>query len=319
LIGNGVITVAKFIGWFFFFFPSILAEAIHSVADTFNQILLFIGVKHGQALESEKYPFGQGSARYLWNLISAVGIFFLGFGITAYHGFHSLITLNEHPYETPSLVGTFILIIALIVEGYVFLVALKEVNTKRQRLGFFEYLNQSDDPTTIAVLLEDGIAVLGVLLALSGLWISKFFQSALPDAITAIIIAFLLGFMALALAYINGRLLIGYAAPKTSEAMIRKFLQQQPEVEKIVKLKTLILGPERVKLTIELELHGTAFIDRQQIINDSEKIKNGEEPTPILFDTSERMIRLIGKGINKLEKRIYSRFPSIVAIDLEVN
>ncbi|MCB0356243.1 MAG: hypothetical protein KDD40_04510, partial [Bdellovibrionales bacterium] len=153
----------------------------------------------------------------------------------------------------------------------------------------------------------------------AGIWLSKFFQSSIPDAFTALVIACLLGFMAIALAYLNGRLLIGFSAPKSSEQKIRKFLREQPEVEKIIRLKTLILGPERVKLSVELEFHGTAFIDRQQILHDSEKIKNGEEPTPILFDTSERMVRLIGHRINDLEKRIYKEFPAIVAIDLEVN
>ena len=80
IAGNSFITVIKFIGWFFSQSPSLLAEAIHSVADTLNQILLLIGLKQSEAESSREHPLGVGEARYLWNLISAVGIFFLGFG-----------------------------------------------------------------------------------------------------------------------------------------------------------------------------------------------------------------------------------------------
>jgi zinc transporter 9 len=88
--GNSFITVIKFIGWFFSRSPSLLAESIHSLADTFNQILLLIGMNQSHKKATRDLPTGSGNARYLWNLISAVGIFFLGFGITAYHGLHAL-------------------------------------------------------------------------------------------------------------------------------------------------------------------------------------------------------------------------------------
>ncbi|MCB0413076.1 MAG: cation diffusion facilitator family transporter, partial [Bdellovibrionales bacterium] len=273
VLGNGLITLAKFIGWFLTASPSLLAEAIHSGADTANQVLLFIGIKHGEGKVSTKYPFGQGSARYLWNLISAVGIFFLGFGVTAYHGIHSLLTLDQNPYTPIHPVAIYILLFAMCIEGYVFLMALKEVKSKKGKDSYYQYLQHSDDPTSLAVLLEDGIAVLGVIFALVGIYISEVYQSAIPDSIAAIVIAFLLGFMAIALAYINSRLLIGRSISVSDERRIRRFLMRQAEVERVAQLKTLIVGAGKIRLTCELEFHGGFFIDREQIKQDADRIK----------------------------------------------
>jgi zinc transporter 9 len=317
IVGNSVITIAKFLGWLLTSSPSILAETVHSLADTLNQVLLLIGVKHSEKEASSKYPFGQGAARYLWNLISAVGIFFLGFGVTAYHGVHSLI--QNHTFVEPHYIAVLILFFALIIEGYVFILAWKNIRDKKGEDSWIDYLKRSDDPTTIAVLFEDGIAVIGVTLALGGVFLSKIFQSNIPDSITSILISISLGFMAIGLAYVNGRLLLGKSVPPDEEEKIRKFVRQQNEVEKIANLKTRILGPDRVKLSIEIEFHGGAFIDRQQISIDGEKIRDGEDPIMILYETSERMVRIMGHKINDLEKRIYKEFPYVVSIDLEVN
>ncbi|RYZ69293.1 MAG: heavy metal transporter, partial [Proteobacteria bacterium] len=86
VLGNFFVTGIKFVGWMLSFSPSMLAEAIHSMADTLNQVLLFVGIRHGEGKPTSMYPFGKGRARYIWNLVSAMGIFFVGFGFTTYHG-----------------------------------------------------------------------------------------------------------------------------------------------------------------------------------------------------------------------------------------
>jgi solute carrier family 30 (zinc transporter), member 9 len=320
IVGNGVITVAKGVGWLFSGSPSMLAEAIHSIADTANQILLYVGITHGKKGPTREFPLGRGRARYVWNLISAIGIFFIGFGVTGYHGVHALMTSDSTAHSDVGLLSVGILIFALLVEGYVFLVALKVVNKERGELSLIQHFKQSDDPTTLGVLFEDGIAVLGVLFALAGIYLSKLLNSSLPDAIAAILIALLLGIMAIALAYINSRFLIGSAAPDADEKEIKKFLEEQDLVEKVVSLSTFVLGPGQLQIALEVEFHGEYFVDREQIARDVEKIRSGKEDAyPVLVDTTERTVRVMGNKINQLEKKLRQKFPSLTVIELEVN
>ena len=101
---------------------------------------------------------------------------------------------------------------------------------------------------------------------------------------------------------------------------IKDFLESLSEVEKVIALKTQVVGPGKVKLSVEIEFHGGEFLDRAQIYRDAEKIKSGkEEPVQVLVDTAERMVRVMGNRINSLEAKLYEQFPTLIAIDLEVN
>jgi zinc transporter 9 len=317
--GNGVITVAKGFGWLTTGSPSMLAEAIHSLADTFNQALLYIGIRHGDIGPSRSFPLGQAGARYLWNLISATGIFFIGFGVTLYHGIHALLHAHEVTELGFNWIAIGILLFALVVEGYVLLIALKGVNAQRGETGLIEFLKHSDDPTAVAVLFEDAIAVLGVVLALVGIVISNALHTALPDAIASILIGMLLGVMAVVLAVVNGRLLLGRAADHELEDEIRELIASQLSVESVEHLTTRVVGPSMLRLSCEIELHGSALIDREQFELEVEELRAGNDPAPILADASKRMVRLVGAEINALERVIRERYPQVVVIDLEVH
>jgi zinc transporter 9 len=171
----------------------------------------------------------------------------------------------------------------------------------------------------MAVIFEDGIAVLGVLLAGFGIWLSSIYQSHIPDAIAAIIIAFLLGVVAIVLAYSNGQLLIGKAMSQSDELELKGFIESLPQVERVATIKTTVVGPNRTQLTAEIEFHGSTFIDKNQIYKDADRLKQGEDPIPILVDTTERTVRILGNHINQIEKKIYQNFPEISSIELEVN
>jgi zinc transporter 9 len=318
VLGNGTITVAKSIGWLMTASPSMLAEAIHSAADTSNQLLLIVGIRHGGAGATPEFPWGRHAARYLWNLVSAVGIFFVGFGVTTYHGVHSLLESHHIDRDSSFWIPIGILLFAFVVEMYVLILAVREVWRKKGDQSVFEYLRYGDDPTPVAVMLEDGIAVLGVVLALIGVWLARVFGTTTPDAITSIIIGVLLGVMALILAYANGRLLIGAATHPADQKEIRAFVESLPYVERLASLKTEVMGPERIRLTMELEFHGERLIDRTQIKHDAEQIRGGKDPLPILVDTAERMVRVMGRETNDLERRIQERFPQVAIIELEV-
>lgn len=318
IAGNSLVTLAKFCGWLVSGSPSMLAETIHSAADTANQGLLYVGIRHGSFGPTREFPWGRGQARYVWNLISAIGIFFVGFGFTALHGFEALFsnTRSEFPGFWVSIA---VLIFSFAVEFYTLRVAFKVVKEQLGDLTILEYIRQGDDPTGVGVLLEDFVAVLGVGVAIIGVVAAQIFQSHVPDAIGSLAIAVLLGTMAITLAFANGRLLLGAAIDHDREEEIKEFIEAYPSVEKVVSLKTEVLSPKRVRLSIEVEFHGGVLVDRFQIEKDVERIRDGDDPTPLLVETAERTVRLVGREINRLEAAIQHRFKEIVSIDLEVN
>ena len=320
ITGNAVITLGKFAGFFVSASPSMLAEAIHSLADTLNQVLLFIGIKQSQHEASTQHPLGYGSATYLWNLISAVGIFFLGFGVTAYHGIHSLIHPPENINHSINWIAIGVLLFAFVIESYVLVQAYKEVNQKRKGQNWISFFNQSDDPTAIAILFEDGIAVLGVALAFIGMMLTYFFKNPSFDAITSIIIALLLGLMAIFLGIANGRFLIGRAMTDSSQEEMKNFIENLEIVDHVERILTRVIGPSNVRLSLEVSLNGSLLIDRKKISLDAQEIKSHpEQATGILVDTFDRAIRTTGNAINELEKQIQTRFPEVKFIDLELH
>lgn len=315
--GNFFITIIKFIGWFFSQSPSLLAEAVHSLADTFNQILLLIGYKHSLKEATRDYPTGHGSARYVWNLISAVGIFFIGFCVTFYHGMHSL--FSEHSVGELSYISIAVLIISFIIEFWVLRGAFKEVNSAKGELGYIEYFKQSDDPTIIAVLLEDSVAVLGVSLAFVGVLLGQLTGSALFDIYVSLMISFLMAFMAIMLGVINSKLLLGKSLSIAQESEIKKFIQSFREVDKIIHLSTKINGAKNVRLTMEVEILGEMVVDPISFKADLARLTTKQNYEKILMESNARMVRLTGNLINKFEKDIRAKFPEIQTIDIEIN
>jgi solute carrier family 30 (zinc transporter), member 9 len=152
VLGNTTVTVLKFIAWMFSGSPSLLAEGVHSLADTLNQVLLFVGIRHGEGKPTPLYPFGKGRARYIWNLVSAMGIFFVGFGFTTYHGISRFVEAHPSDPVSNNLWPLAILAISFIIEGYTLLVAFSAVNKARGERPFWEYVRLGDDPTGVAVL-----------------------------------------------------------------------------------------------------------------------------------------------------------------------
>jgi zinc transporter 9 len=318
IFANAIVTMAKLFGWLASQSPSMLAETIHSAIDTFNQLLLLIGIRHGAGKPSRRYPFGMGQARYVWNLVSAIGIFFVGFGFTTSHGVMELLTPTELD-TSDLLIPLIILAVSLLAEGYSWTVALKAVNHARGERGLWDYIKKGDDPTAVAVLLEDSVAVLGVCVAFISIWFAKSTGSHIPDAIGSIVIGGLLGLMAIVLGIANGRILMGIAADPDIEADIREFLERYPSVERVALLRTAVLSPSALRLAVEIEFHGGILINRQQIERDAERVRDGEDPAQVLFETAERTVRLVGREINKLESALFAEFPEIKMIDLEVN
>ncbi len=203
---NTAIAAAKGFGWAVTGSPTLFAETIHSVADVVNQVLLKVGEVRGRGGPDAAHPFGRGQEKFFWALVSAVSVFFIGCGLNLYHGVHALISPSVIEPFTPLVLG--LLLFALALESFTFGVALREIG------GWKSIARNRNNTTVLAVLLEDAVALLGILLTLMVAGVS-FLWGPHPafDAGVAIAVGVLLGVMAIFLAAINRRLLIDSSDP----------------------------------------------------------------------------------------------------------
>jgi len=250
--GNAFVTVAKFVGFAFSGSSALLAEAVHSLADTANQALLYLGLLRSEKAADERHHFGYGQERYFWNLVSAVTIFFVGCVYTIMHAVDSL--KHDHQPEL-SFIPFLIIGIAFLVEGYSFLVALSEFNRQRKEknAAFIAFLRESNDPTTVAVLIEDSVAILGLFLALAGMGFAAYTGSSVFDASAALAIGGLMGLLAFFLASVNKRFLINAADPKMDE-QVKEIWKGDERVQRLQRLNSIVISPETSVLMAELEL-----------------------------------------------------------------
>jgi zinc transporter 9 len=198
---NTAIAASKGFGWFVTGSPTLFAEMVHSFADVSNQILLRIGEVRGQQGPDREHPLGRGQEKFFWALVSAVSVFFVGCGLNVYHGFHALLGRATVEPFTALVLG--LLVFAMALESYTLRVAVREIG------GLRGVLKNRHKTTVLAVVLEDLVALLGILLTLLVAFIS-FVWGPKPifDAVVAILVGVLLGVMALFLAALNRRLLI---------------------------------------------------------------------------------------------------------------
>lgn len=263
IVGNASVTIAKFVGFMFSGSSALLAEAVHSLADTTNQCLLYLGLRRSRRKADGKHHFGYGQERYFWNLVSAVTIFFLGCVYTTMHALGQL--KAGHSPEISMLVFG-IIGFAFIVEGYAFWVAFKEFT--RQRLvvnaTFFQYVKETRDPTTLAVLVEDSVAMLGLLFALIGMSLSAYTGSPIFDTIAALAIASLMGFLAFFLAAMNKKYLLNLSDEEVNQVALQAWSDDE-RVQEVRHVHSIILSPEESIVMAELELREEAlFADMTQ-------------------------------------------------------
>jgi len=214
---NTAIAAAKGFGWAVTGSPTLFAETIHSVADVLNQILLKVGEVRGRRGPDATHPFGRGQEKFFWALVSAVSVFFIGCGLNVYHGVEALLhTVVIEPF-TPLVLG--LLLFALVLESFTFVVALREIG------GWKSIARNRNNTTVLAVLFEDAVALLGILLTLIVAGVSYLWGPHPEfDAAVAIAVGVLLGAMALLLATINRRLLIDSSDPVLDGAA-KRFLE----------------------------------------------------------------------------------------------
>lgn len=321
LIGNTFVGICKFIAWGFSGSGAMLSEAIHSVADVSNQALLLLGIQRSEAEASRRFRYGFAAERYFWALISAVGIFFLGCGVTVYHGIHVIMDGHE---AHPGIADYSILSIAFLVEGWTLWVAVKGINHDRKDTPFFEFLSKSADPTPIAVLLEDFVACLGALVALAGILLSEYFHSAWPDGIASITIGVMLGFVAVFLVYKNHALIVGTSVDHEIENAVVDYLKGRSTVERIFDVKSRVLSAENYRLKMEIEFEGAVLAERVIETLDLKEIHERVKDDPealkaFLMEFGDKVVDELGDEVDRIEEEIREQVPEAQHIDIEAD
>jgi zinc transporter 9 len=313
LLGNTFVTIIKLIAFIMSGSGAMLSEAIHSAADTGNQLLLFIGLKRGQREADDRFHYGYGGERFVFGMLSAAGIFFIGCGITIYHGVTSL--LEPHMPQLTAL--TFIVLAtAFVVEGSVLLFAIRALARQRGELPFWEYVRERADPAAVAILLEDGAAVLGVILATGGILAAYLTGNPMFDAIASLVIGALLGLVAFYLVSENREHLLGRAVPEGIEGRFIDIVLKQPSVRSIRDVKTRELTPETYMFKAEITLDNDYIAEQVGRVS-VEKLGNTNRDRAIRRMTA-LVTDLIATEIHAIEAAVTKAIPQAKHIDLEV-
>lgn len=248
---NLIIAIAKFIGFFITGATSMLAEAIHSVADTSNQGLLLLGGRQARRAATPDHPFGFGRSRYFYSFIVALVLFTLGGLFALFEGYEKL----QHPgaIVRPN-VAIVILVSAILVEGYSLRTAVREARPYKQDMSWWQFIRTARTPELPVVLLEDLGALIGLTLALIGLVIAVLTGNPVWDAYGTLSIGALLVAIAVVLVIEMASLLIGEGAVPATVAKIRDALSSSPGVLRIINLRTQHIGPDEILIAAKIEL-----------------------------------------------------------------
>jgi cation diffusion facilitator family transporter len=241
LVANMGIAVAKFVAFGFTGSTSMMAEGVHSVADSGNQALLILGRKRSERDRTPEHPFGFGRERFFYAFIVAVVLFTVGSLFSLYEGFHKF--TDPHPVESPAWAFG-VLVFAILLEGYSFRTAIKESDKVRGGRSWVAFIRRAKAPELPVVLLEDLAALLGLVLALGGVALAVVTGDGIWDGIGSMAIGVLLGVVAVILAIETKSLLIGEAADPEVEQSILTALESVAEVDHVIQLQTQHLGPE---------------------------------------------------------------------------
>ena len=248
---------------------AMLSEGIHSAVDTFNGVLLLVGIRLSQRPATVEHPFGHGKELYFWSLIVAVLIFGLGGGVSFYEGIQHM--RHPEPMQDPTW-NYVVLALAALFEGASFLVALRQFRAQARGAPFWRALEQSKDPTTYTVLAEDSAALAGLAVAALGIYLSHRFDLPALDGAASVVIGLLLAGVAVLLISQARGLLIGEGIrPETARA-IRSLAMAQPSVRDVGHVLSMYMGPDEVLVIVDLNFkEGTATGDAAEAIGAIER------------------------------------------------
>lgn len=249
LTANAGIAVAKFVGFAVTGSSAMLAEAVHSVVDTANQALLLVGQRAAKRQADALHPFGYGRSRYFWSFVVALMLFSLGSIFALYDGYHKI----RQPTELSSpVVAIVILVVAIALEAYSFRTAVRESQPLRGDASWWRFIRNSRNPELPVVLLEDTAALIGLVLALTGVSVAALTGDAVFDGVATIGIGVLLGVVAILLMVEMHSLLIGEGATGAEDNAIRLALQRTDNVTRLIHLRTQYLAPDELLVAAKI-------------------------------------------------------------------
>lgn len=284
LAGNSLIALTKFAAAAITGSSAMLSEAIHSLVDTGNQLLLLHGLRRASRPADDAHPFGYGMELYFYAFVVAILIFGLGAGVSLYEGLEKV--RNPAPV-TYVAVNYVVLALALVFEGGVWFVAFRQFRRTKGALGWLEAVRASKDPTVFTVLFEDTAAVLGLLVAFAGIALGEALANPALDGVASLGIAGILAATGAFLAYECKSLLTGESARPTVVEGIRRITLEHAHVVAVNKVLTMHLGPEDVLLNLSVDF--------------DDGVTAGD----------------VEAAVSDLERRIKARFPQITRVFVE--
>ena len=319
LIGNVVICAAKLGAWMTSGSSSMMSEFIHSVVDCGNQSLLLMGLRDSQNEADRLHPYGYGKSVYFWALVSALGTFFLGAGVSMSHAIPEVLnpSLREIPMEVWSVLG-----LSFGIDGYVLYKTMKEINEDRpNNISFWQHAMKLRDPATLAVLLEDGAACLGIVIAIAGISASHVSGMPVFDGLAGVGISVLLGTMGLALVRVNHTFLIGRGVSRDMTDDIEKIIRSRRSIDGVYRIQSQWTGPETFSFKAEVDFDGTylaaELMPRYKDEFDVAKGNIDQELQVLLSWYAEDVIRAVEREVRHIEALIRHKYPGAEFIEIE--
>jgi cation diffusion facilitator family transporter len=288
LFANALIAVLKLIAAVITGSSGMMAEALHSIADTTNQVFLLLGLRFFKRPASKKHPFGYGKERFFWSFIAAIFIFGVGSTYAIYEGIVKL----RHPHAPENLKWAYIVLaISFVLEGCSIALAIyQEVKeAHHEGLTFFGYLRDSKDPTAKTVIFEDSAALIGIVIAAVGLLLTEYHSGpgggAYWDGLASILIGVVLAIVAFVLARTSRGLLLGEAATAKSVQAIARAIESHPNVVKVVELLTMHLAPKQILINAHINLRDDLVTEDivRTVEEIEELIKRAEPKVEMIF------------------------------------
>lgn len=330
LAGNFVIASAKLLAALSSGSSAMMSEFVHSVVDCGNQALLLVGLSASQNAPDRNHQYGYGKAIYFWSLVSALGTFFLGAGVSMTHAVGEVMnpTVTDVTWEVWS-----VLILSFAIDGYVFGKTVQGMRASMRLdadgggngtkgLTFWRYATtRVRDPATLAVLLEDGAACLGVVLAIGGIGMTQYTGLPIYDGMAGVCISGLLGLMGIALAKVNHRFLIGQGIDETTRGDIEGIIRARRSIDNVYSVQSQWTGPDTFSFKAEIDFDGTflaaklmpryqkEFFDAKDTLERDLKV--------LLAWYAEDVMRTVEREIRGIEEEIRMKYPAAQYIELE--
>ena len=286
LLANTGIAITKFVAFGLTQSSSMLAEAIHSVADAGNQLLLLLGGKKARKGATPEHPFGYGRERYIYSFIVAIVLFSVGGLFALYEAYHKWHEVQAHPGDLGELDGRWwwvpllVLGVAIVMEGFSFRTAIREADKDRGQISWVQFIRRAKAPELPVILLEDFAALIGLTFALLGVGLTLLTSEPIFDVIGTGLIGVLLVIVAVVLAVETKSLLLGESATPEAQRRIRAAIEASPGIESVIHMRTLHLGPEELLVGVKVAVSGIdSAADVAHAIDSAEVAVRQSEPS----------------------------------------